>query len=194
VFVTNAPWFVSNICWPVIKTFLPTVTGMKVSILNARQTSGAVLKAVRSELLPPFLGGSCGCKECMSGALRDGGSMAAWELQIGVPWRTSGSVDRPAAQTVATQRRWRFCCMDFGSTDRDGSPGARSRRLHVKVNGHQASGIVPHRDAVEGARPDRDGDECSAKAAGSSAFFYVIAAVTVLCVILLGLGSTAREV
>lgn len=113
VFVTNAPKLVSNVCWPIVKTLLTTVQGLKVSFFSASQTSGAMRQIISGEMLPPFLGGSCTCSECLSGPLKDGGSMAIWERKVGLPWRSStvlGKAPPPDIQATQPRKRWRSCC------------------------------------------------------------------------------------
>eukprot|EP00928_Gymnodinium_smaydae_P006396 TRINITY_DN12259_c0_g1_i1.p1 TRINITY_DN12259_c0_g1~~TRINITY_DN12259_c0_g1_i1.p1 ORF type:complete len:412 (-),score=41.33 TRINITY_DN12259_c0_g1_i1:29-1264(-) len=130
IYITTAPWIVSNVCWPVIKKFLTKVQGMKVSILDARQTAGTMPEVVRSDMLPPFLGGTCACRECARGALRDGGSMARWERQMGAPWRRALSEDADAEtrDMSKSSKTWRCCgCIFSRSGAKDSTLVQRKR-------------------------------------------------------------------
>eukprot|EP00928_Gymnodinium_smaydae_P036600 TRINITY_DN25557_c0_g1_i2.p1 TRINITY_DN25557_c0_g1~~TRINITY_DN25557_c0_g1_i2.p1 ORF type:complete len:310 (-),score=53.31 TRINITY_DN25557_c0_g1_i2:43-972(-) len=53
----------------------------KICFARGSDVPKVLLQHVSAELLPPYLGGACTCKECESGALR-GGSMRLWEEDI----------------------------------------------------------------------------------------------------------------
>eukprot|EP00928_Gymnodinium_smaydae_P036599 TRINITY_DN25557_c0_g1_i1.p1 TRINITY_DN25557_c0_g1~~TRINITY_DN25557_c0_g1_i1.p1 ORF type:complete len:336 (-),score=52.96 TRINITY_DN25557_c0_g1_i1:43-1050(-) len=79
--VTNVPWLISNALWPIARNFMHPVTQAKICFARGSDVPKVLLQHVSAELLPPYLGGACTCKECESGALR-GGSMRLWEEDI----------------------------------------------------------------------------------------------------------------
>eukprot|EP00928_Gymnodinium_smaydae_P006398 TRINITY_DN12259_c0_g1_i3.p1 TRINITY_DN12259_c0_g1~~TRINITY_DN12259_c0_g1_i3.p1 ORF type:complete len:337 (-),score=35.12 TRINITY_DN12259_c0_g1_i3:29-1039(-) len=84
----------------------------------------------RNHWLPPFLGGTCACRECARGALRDGGSMARWERQMGAPWRRALSEDADAEtrDMSKSSKTWRCCgCIFSRSGAKDSTLVQRKR-------------------------------------------------------------------
>jgi len=155
VFVANAPWFVANICWPVVKSFLPAITGLKVSVLNSRRTGTALRELIRSDQLPRILGGTCNCEECVIGPLLKGGSMGLWEDRIGAPWRADGNAAAYIAQDTSLgvsskNRGWRSCCAGplsiFGwetsATHIPKLPCAQVKHSFIAQD-NKASGLLP---------------------------------------------------
>ncbi|CAK0814177.1 unnamed protein product [Prorocentrum cordatum] len=135
--VANVPWIIAWNVWPLLRRLLHPVTQAKLLFLHSAGLRQKLLELVEPDQLPPYLGGSCCCRECVSGQMR-GGSMRAWEEAEGAAG--AAEAERAAASSSAGAARrpggplrvLTDCCC--GGAEKSCSPG-RPRRERRPLQG-----------------------------------------------------------